>query len=489
MRDVLTLRKDDDPRRWRSALASLSRPLALAGASGRVEACEPSTLGGGRFCHRFGASAPYAVGAMAHGIASVGLVRALSTCGLWSDLGTAGLSRSMQMDALRELAGESGSWGANLVHLPDSPLWEAELAVEMVRYGAPRISLSAFTKVTLGVLVAAYRGLRKGEERARVVVLKTSRVDVLDQFLRPPPRDLLLQAVSRGLLDREEAIRAVKTPLIDALVIEGRSGGHTDPRPLSQIWGPLFDLCQRMAPAVLVGAAGGLGTPEDLLEAFGWGADFVMTGSLNQTTVEAGQSEGVKELLTSLRETDFSTAPAADMLELGAQVQVATGPSGFAEHAGRMVSLLRNARSLEELDEEQRREVEAVLGESIESAWHQTEAYWQERDPEMVRRAHKSPSRRFALLVRRYLGLSSRWALQGDLSRREDWQIWSGPAVARFEGWVSGSWLQPLSARRVSEVSWTLLRGTCYAQRVQWAEALGWPVPPDAKPARPWRDP
>ena len=44
----------------------------------------------------------------------------------------------------------------------------------------------------------------------------------------------------------------------------------------------------RYTKAIRVGAAGGIGTPEAAAAAFVLGADFILTGSINQCTVEAG---------------------------------------------------------------------------------------------------------------------------------------------------------------------------------------------------------
>ena len=53
-----------------------------------------------------------------------------------------------------------------------------------------------------------------------------------------------------------------------------------------------------------LGAAGGLGVPEAVAAAFVLGADFVLTGSINQCTAECGTSERVKDMLQqALRQT------------------------------------------------------------------------------------------------------------------------------------------------------------------------------------------
>ncbi len=53
----------------------------------------------------------------------------------------------------------------------------------------------------------------------------------------------------------------------------------------------------RYGKTVRIGAAGGIGTPEVAMATFMLGADFIVTGSINQCTVEAATSGLVKDLL------------------------------------------------------------------------------------------------------------------------------------------------------------------------------------------------
>lgn len=58
-----------------------------------------------------------------------------------------------------------------------------------------------------------------------------------------------------------------------------------------------------------------------------------MTGSINQSALEAGTSDPVKEMLAQAQLTDVAMAPAADMFELGVKVQVLKRGTMFAIRA------------------------------------------------------------------------------------------------------------------------------------------------------------
>ncbi len=68
-----------------------------------------------------------------------------------------------------------------------------------------------------------------------------------------------------------------------------------------------------------MGAAGGIGTPEAAAAMFVMGADFILTGSINQCTVEAATSDAVKDLLQGMNVHDTDYAPSGELFELGSR--------------------------------------------------------------------------------------------------------------------------------------------------------------------------
>lgn len=66
--------------------------------------------------------------------------------------------------------------------------------------------------------------------------------------------------------------------------------------------------------SIRIGAAGGIGTPEAAASAFILGADFIMMGSINQCTVEAGTSDLVKDLLQDMNIQDTALIIAISFL-------------------------------------------------------------------------------------------------------------------------------------------------------------------------------
>src|SRR5205085_648999 len=108
-------------------------------------------------------------------------------------------------------------------------------------------------------------------------------------------------------------------------------------------------------------------------------------------------------------------------------------------------------------------------------------------DPAQVDRALSDGKHRMALVFRWYLGKSSRWAIVGETARRADYQIWCGPAMGAFNGWVKGSFLEEPAQRGAVQIALNLLEGAAVATRAQQLRTFGLPMPAEAFQFRPRR--
>jgi PfaD family protein len=269
--------------------------------------------------------------------------------------------------------------------------------------------------------------------------------------------------------------------------MEADSGGHTDNRPLVSVLPAMLALRDAMARRfgysrpIRVGAAGGLGTPGGLAAAFAAGAAYVLTGSVNQSAVEAGLSEDAKAMLAQADVADVIMAPAADMFELGVKLQVLRRGTMFGTRAAQLYEAYRAYPSLEAIPPQVRARLEQqVLHAPIDRIWTETAAFWTQRDPAEVTRAQAEPKHRMALVFRWYLGKASRWAIDGDAGRRTDYQIWCGPAMGSFNRWAAGSFLAEPAGRSVVQIARNLLEGAAVVTRAHQLRTYGVPVPAQA---------
>lgn len=128
-----------------------------------------------------------------------------------------------------------------------------------------------------------------------------------------------------------------------------------------------------------------------------------------------------------------------------------------------------------------------MFREPLVAVWQQCVSFFQVRDPLELERAERDPKHRMALVFRYYLGRSSHWPIAGDLGRRQDYQIWCGPAMGSFNAWVADSFLAPAAQRTVERIALNLLEGAAAITRASQLRSWGVPVPASAFAFKPRR--
>lgn len=453
---------------------------------GFVPAMAPSALGDPAFRAAHGVKSAYAAGSMANGIASEALVEALSRAGLLGFYGSAGQTPARieaAIDRLQRSLG-NGPYGFNLIHSPNEPELEAATVDLYLRREVRLIEASAYLDLTLPLVRYRVSGIHR-DSRGQVVcpnrvVAKVSRVEVARKFFGPPPGNLVQALVESGQITAEQAALARQIPMADDVTAEADSGGHTDNRPAVALIPTMLALrdelqaVHRFALPARVGAAGGVATPASAAAMFAMGAAYVMTGSVNQACVEAGTSPAVREMLAQAGQADVVMAPAADMFEMGVKVQVLKWGTMFAVRARKLHDLYRAHGSLEEISAAQRASLERDYFHcSLAEAWEGTRRFWEGRDPKQIARAERDPKHKMALLFRAYLGQASQWAVEGEPSRKADYQVWCGPAMGAFNEWAKGTFLERPERREVVTVAMNLLVGAAVVLRRSWLQTQG----------------
>lgn len=428
----------------------------------------------------------YATGAMANGIASEELVIAMGQAGILASFGSAGVVPARLQAAIERIqaALPNGPYAFNLIHSPSEENLESN-AVEMyLNYGVRTVEASAFMSLTEHIVRYRAAGLvanaNGGIEIHNKVIAKLSRREVAEQFMQPAPLEMLQSLVAKGLISAEQATLAQRVPMADDITVEADSGGHTDNRSLVCLLPSILSLRDQIqaqynyAQPIRVGAAGGISTPESALAAFIMGAAYIVTGSVNQGCVEAGTSDHTKQLLAQADQTDVTMAPAADMFELGVEVQVLKRGTLFAMRGQKLHELYTRYDSIEDIPAAERTKIEkAIFKASLDEIWAGCVSFFNDRDPKQLERAKGNPKRKMALIFRWYLGLSSRWSNRGEQGRESDYQIWCGPAMGAFNDWVRGSYLESAENRYAVDVAHQIMTGAAYQYRLQHLKLSG----------------
>ncbi|MFH2202813.1 MAG: PfaD family polyunsaturated fatty acid/polyketide biosynthesis protein [Elusimicrobiota bacterium] len=458
----------------------------------------PAALGDPAFLRDHGLRFAYVSGAMANGIGSAEICEALAREGMLGFFGAAGLTPAVVEQAIDRLQSSLDGlpYGCNLIHSPNEPDLEDAITELYIRKGVRRVEASAFMGLTPAIVRYRAQGLRRADDGSITapnrVVAKVSRVEVAEKFFSPAPAGMLRELAAAGRITAQEVELAAHIPVAQDLTVEADSGGHTDGRPLVTLLPTMISLRDRLqerfgyADALRVGAAGGISTPLAAASAFAMGAAYVLLGSAHQACVESGSCDAVRRMLAECGQADTATAPAADMFELGAKVQVLKRGTMFAMRAAKLYELYHACAGLDAIPAAERSLLERqVFLAPLEDIWTQTRAFFAVRDPAQIVRAEADPKHRMALVFRWYLGQASRWANAGEPSRRIDYQIWCGPAMGAFNEWAKGTFLERPENRRIVDVAKNILFGAALQSRLNILRSQGVVFPRAAATIRP----
>ncbi|MFF8597091.1 ACP S-malonyltransferase [Streptomyces sp. NPDC015220] len=442
------------------------------------------SLGDPDFRRDYGLTHAYLAGAMYRGIASVDLVVRMGRAGMLGFFGTAMVRPEGIEDAIRRIQRElpgGEPYGMNLIHSPAHPEAE-EAAVDLyLRYGVRVVEASAYMGITPALVRYRAKGLRRGPDGrvtgANRIIAKLSRPEVARVFLAPAPEDLVARMVAAGVLTRQEAELLREVPMADDLCVEADSGGHTDRGVLVALLPAIIALRDELAGTygysqrIRVGAAGGIGNPAAAAAAFVLGAAFVLTGSVNQCTVEAGTSDAVKDMLQNAGVQDTAYAPAGDMFEIGAQVQVLQRGTFFPGRSNRLYQLYKHFESLDAIDDKTLRMIQdKYFHRDFDQVWKEVRAHQPATE---IQKAERNPKYRMALVFKWYFAHSTRAALEGDPEHRVDYQIHCGPALGTFNQWVKGTDLESWRNRHADEIGLRLMAATAELVNGRFADLFG----------------
>lgn len=445
---VAKIRKNAEPLPAPGADERLDEPLISSQSPAPVRPSAASaaptadTLGAATFRERYGLRRAYLLGALYGGISGREMLSAAAKAGLLGFLGTGGLPLDEVDGLLRDLAGElglGGAFGVNLLYRHGAPEEESALVDLLLRHGVDLVEASGFPLITPALVRFRLKGGR--------IIAKVSRTDVAAEFLAPPPERLVARLLEAGEVTAEEARAAGGRPMADDLCVEADGGWLSSTADLLTLLPAVLRLRDTTVTGghrVHVGCAGGIGTPEAAGAAFLFGSDFVLTGSVNQCSVEAATSAEVKDILQEAREYDVDTAPWGELFDLGVQARYLKRGLFFPARASRLHELWRRHDSLADLDEETRSQVldRYLGGETPAPAAPGTD-----------------PKQHLAAVFRGYFARGLRLAADGDQSARVDYLVHCGPAMGAFNQVVADTGLHSWRSRTVEAIADTLMGG------------------------------
>lgn len=433
----------------------------------------PESLGSESFRSQYGLRYAYVAGAMYKGIASKELVAAMGKQRLLSFFGAGGLELKEIEPAIQYIkaAVGDGPYGMNLLHQPGDLEAEERVVDCCLKYDVRNVEASAYMTLTPAVVRYRLTGLGVAPDgsciRRNRILAKVSRPDIASLFMRPAPERIVKSLVASGKITSAQAELASVTPMADDICVESDSGGHTDGGVALALFPAVLLLRDEILreydkpPRIHVGAAGGIGTPHAAAAAFIMGADFILTGSINQCTVEAGTSDAAKELLQTIDAQDTAYAPAGDMFEFGAKVQVVRKGGFFHSRANKLYELYTRYNSIDEIDLQTRKRIEGkFFGKTFSDVWAEVVEHYSNSDRSVLSGLEQTPKKKMALIFKWYFAHSGRLAREGREEQKVDYQIYCGPALGAFNRWVKGTSFETWRSRNVADIAELLMKET-----------------------------
>lgn len=429
---------------------------------------------------------PMVAGSMAKGISSAQMVIEMGNAGMLGFFGAAGLpleAITQEIAAIRQ-ALPNGSFGCNLIHSPNEPDLEQALVDLYIANDIHLIEASAFLTLSLAVVRYRLHGIHTDNNGNIItpnrIIAKISREEVATHFLSPAPAKMLNKLLEQGVITPTQAELAAHIPMAEDITAEADSGGHTDNRPALSLFPTICALRDRLQQQYnyqvtpRIGLAGGIATPQAAAAAIAMGAAYLVTGTVNQACIESGTSDMVRQMLAETRQADVAMAPAADMFEMGVDVQVLKRGTMFSMRATKLYELYRKHNSLDDIPLAERQKLEQTFfREPLNEVWNKTREFFLQRDPRQVERAERDQKHLMALVFRSYLGQATHWANAGDSSRKMDFQVWCGPAMGSFNEWTRATFLQEPQNRTVACVNLNILFNAAVLTRANWLSQQG----------------
>lgn len=473
-------------------LTNCDSPKECPDGQAFVPALMPQNLGNTRWKQIHQTKFAYYGGEMAQGIASALLCEELAKHGMIGYFGAAGNSLQFVEENIvrlnKNLTEQGLTYGTNLINSPQDSSIENAIVDLYLKHGVARIGAAAYLQMSAPLVKFRLKGLTRLQDGSicakHHVAAKISRNETAARFLSPPPEDIVRNLLANRDITEEEASLSQFIPVADDITAEADSGGHTDNRAALALFPSIMALKDKMqtqyqyAEIPRVGLGGGIATPASAAAAFAMGADYIDVGSVHQSCVESGTSDVVRDMLSHATQADVANAPAGDMFEMGAKVQVLKWGTMFSQRAKKLGEWYAQYRSLESMPPQAIMQLEKdYFKKSLDEVWAGTVEFFNKRNPTEIEKANADPHHKMALIFRAYLGLSSRWAINGDPTNRANFQIWCGPAMGAFNEWVKGSFLESPGNRHVGIVATNILVGAAYFLRAQYLSSQGISVP------------
>lgn len=422
-------------------------------------------LGSSSFRERYGLAFNCLVGGMYKAISSKEMITSLSKSNLLGFYGTGGVTyEQIEKDIgyIKEQVNKN-VFGVNLVSDVSNSEKEERLIDLLLKEQVSIIEVSGYIYLTKPLIRYLAMGLREvnGQVvRTNHIIVKVSRPEIAEMFMKPSPENIISNLLSSNEITSQQATWLRSISVADDICVEADSGGHTDRGIITILLPAIQRLRNHISKeynyqdVIHVGAAGGIGTPQAAAMMFLLGADFIMTGSINQCSVEAGTSMAVKNMLCKIEVQDTDYAPAGDMLEYGSKVQVVKKGTFFVGRANKLYDIYKHCDSIAKIEKKTKEQIERTyFQKTLDEILEEEKEFYKKHRKKDYQRLLEDSKFQLLVVLKWYFRNSTKFALEGIEERKVDYQIQCGKSLGAFNDWVRDSRYSLLENRKVVEIN------------------------------------
>ncbi len=424
-------------------------------------------LGSKQFLIDYAVKHPYIAGSMCHGISSAKLVTKMARAGFLAFLGSHGLPLNKIEQLI--ITTKKGlpthvNFGINIDYFTGGSHKKMTVIDLCIDHKVSVIEVSNYDQVGLELVKYRANGLSMDNGKLSInnkILIKTAASRTAELFMQPAPQHLLDKLLQEKSITDQQYKMCQKVPMADDVCVLG-DGAWVNDQAVTMIKLPeIIRLRQQIsqkqadmfknAGQVRIGSSGGMGTPESIALVFALGADFIVTGSINQCTVEAEISDHVKQILQNISTDDTTYIPSGELFESGTKSQIVNKGSYFSARAQKLYDLYRMYQRLEDIDQKTKkqmeqhffqRDCESVIEEIIANA-----------EPQETNEINNNEKFKMLKVFQWYFNHSKQLAIKGHQKEQKNYQIYCGPAMGAFNQWAQGGPFEKWQNRNVDKIA------------------------------------
>lgn len=443
------------------------------------------SLGSKEFVKDYAVKYPYVAGSMCHGISSAQLVIKMAQAGFLSFLGNNGLPLARIQELIittKKHLYKDENFGINVDYFAGNSSRKMALIDLSIKHGVHVIEVSNYDQIGLELVKYRANGLEMKNGQITInnkILIKTSLSKTAALFMQPAPLHLLEKLLQQKDITEQQFQLCQQIPMADDICVEG-DGAWINRQAVTMIKLPEFMRLRhkfskkqsnmfKHAGQIRIGASGGMGTPEAVAMVFAMGADFIVTGSINQCTVEARISDHAKHILQETTTDDTTYAISGELFESGAKSQIINKGSYFSARAQKLYDIYRLHDGLNDVDKKTKKHIEQhFFQRDCDSIIDEIMTHADSKEKAAINNNEKL---KMLKVFQWYFNHSRTLAIEGHQKQQKNYQIYCGPSMGAFNQWLEGGPFEKWQNRHVDQIA-ALLMDKTYAYVKKYQDTL-----------------